>query len=302
MSKKYSDTLVNVIREKQYNDQRIGVDVIIKPIPDCDIKGAMDPRLYDNSKMLVRMMRFMPKKMMEINVKNIEKLRKPFNNVDSTNFVKDTTRENVLVEAKDGYKIPVTIFKGSKTLENATILYYIHGGGFFAGTYVEKTLKEEGVEVSSLTDEQKAFLKDDFGRHVLVTIVDDAKVAAKWSNNIQSFTEGIGLGIPVNISTDSRHAPSANTEFNVGAGGDISKWPEPLGLAATFDKDIVKDFGLIAAKEYGTLRIRTALSPQIDLASEPRCMRFNVTFGEDTKLATDLAKAYIDGFQTSTKG
>lgn len=88
----------------------------------------------------------------------------------------------------------------------------------------------------------------------------------------------------------------------MGAGGDISKWPEPLGLAATFDKDIVKDFGLIAAKEYGTLRIRTALSPQIDLASEPRCMRFNVTFGEGTKLATDLAKSYIDGFQTSTKG
>lgn len=29
----------------------------------------------------------------------------------------------------------------------------------FAGTYVEKTLKEAGVEVSSLTDEQKAFLK-----------------------------------------------------------------------------------------------------------------------------------------------
>lgn len=127
MSKKYSDKLVDAIREKQYTEQRIGVDVIIKPIPDCDIKGAMDPRLYDNSKMMARVMRFMPKKMMVINVKNIEKLRKPFNNVDSTNFVKDTSSEKVFVEAKDGYKIPVTIFKGSKTLENAPILYFIHG-------------------------------------------------------------------------------------------------------------------------------------------------------------------------------
>lgn len=134
MSKKYSDKLVDAIREKQYKDQRIGVDVIIKPIPDCDIKGAMDPRLYDNSKMMAKMMKFMPKKMMEINVKNMERLRKPFNNVDSTNFVKDKTCEKVFVEASDGYKIPVTIFKGNKTLENAPILYFIHGGGFFAGS------------------------------------------------------------------------------------------------------------------------------------------------------------------------
>lgn len=172
----------------------------------------------------------------------------------------------------------------------------------FAGTYDGKPFKEANVDISTMSDEQKAFLKDDFVRHVLVTTVDDAEVAAKWSNNLQSYAESIGLGIPVNISTDPRHAPTANTEFNAGAGGEISKWPEPLGLAATFDKDLVKKFGQIAAKEYRALGITTALSPQIDLATEPRWMRFNGTFGEDTQLATDLARAYIDDFQTTKKG
>lgn len=76
-------------------------------------------------------------------------------------------------------------------------------------------------------------------------------------------------------------------------------WPEPLGLAATFDPELVRRFGEIAAKEYRALGIATALSPQIDIATDPRWFRFNGTFGEDSRLATDMGRAYIDGFQSS---
>jgi beta-glucosidase len=62
----------------------------------------------------------------------------------------------------------------------------------------------------------------------------------------------------------------------------------------------MKQFGEIAATEYRALGIATALSPQIDLATEPRWSRFDGTMGEDPGLATDLARAYVDGFQTST--
>lgn len=76
-------------------------------------------------------------------------------------------------------------------------------------------------------------------------------------------------------------------------------WPGTLGIAATFDTNIMKQFGDIASKEYRALGIATALSPQIDLATEPRWSRFNGTMGEDPQLAADLARAYVDGFQTS---
>lgn len=171
----------------------------------------------------------------------------------------------------------------------------------FAGTYGGKKFADSDAQITDLTDEQKQFLSEDL-RHVLLTTVDSAEVAAVWSNNVQAFVEGIGLGIPANNSTDPRHGPSANSEFDAAAGGDISKWPEPLGLAATFSEEKVRNFGHIAAKEYRALGIATALSPQIDLATDPRWMRFNGTFGEDVKLSTDLARAYIDGFQTSEGG
>lgn len=174
------------------------------------------------------------------------------------------------------------------------------GGGFFRGTYNEKPFKESGANAWDLTDQQKKFLTDDNLRHVLITSVESPEVAAKWNNNIQSLVEGLGLGIPSNNSSDPRHNVIPSAEYNAGAGGKLSMWPEALGLAATFDPTIVNQFGQIAAKEYRALGITTALSPQIDLGTEPRWGRLNGTFGEDPQLSADMASAYVEGFQTST--
>ena len=173
-------------------------------------------------------------------------------------------------------------------------------GGPFAGSYNGKPFDQSGAKASDLTDQQKKFLTNDNLRHVLITSVKSADVAAEWNNNMQSLVEGIGLGIPANNSSDPRHGTVANAEFNAGAGGSISMWPGSLGLAATFDPAIVKTFGHIAAIEYRALGITTALSPQVDIATDPRWNRVSGTFGEDPKLAADMARAYIDGFQTST--
>ncbi len=171
--------------------------------------------------------------------------------------------------------------------------------GFGAGTYGGKPFPESGAKVSDLSDQQIKFLTNDNLRHVLVTTVESPEIAAKWNNNVQALTEGIGLGIPANNSTDPRHSATANAEYNLGSGGKISMWPEALGMAATFDPEIVRKFGSIASKEYRALGISTALSPQIDLGTEPRWNRINGTFGEDPRLSADMARAYVDGFQTS---
>jgi beta-glucosidase len=172
--------------------------------------------------------------------------------------------------------------------------------GFGAGTYNGKPIDSSGMQPYDISDQQKKFLKDDNLRHVLVTRVMSPEVAAKWNNNVQAFVEALGLGIPANNSSDPRNGVVANAEYNLGSGGTISMWPESIGLAATFDPSLVQKFGHIAAQEYRALGIATALSPQIDLATEPRWSRFNGTFGENPQLATDMARAYVDGFQTST--
>lgn len=189
------------------------------------------------------------------------------------------------------------------------MLYSGHQGipandfGFTSGTYGGKPFSLAGVNPWDLTDQQKVFLRDDNLRHVLIVGVKSPEIAAKWNNAMQAFVEGIGLGIPANNSSDPRHsgqvAGSTVAEFNAGAGGEISVWPDGLGMAATFDPELVRKFGNIAAQEYRALGITTALSPQIDLATEPRWYRASMTFGESPDLATDMARAYVDGFQTS---
>jgi len=172
--------------------------------------------------------------------------------------------------------------------------------GFGAGTYNGKPIDSSGMQPYEISDQQKKFLKEDNLRHILVTRVRTPEVAARWNNNVQAFVEGLGLGIPANNSSDPRNGVVATAEYNLGAGGTISMWPESIGLAATFDPSIVLKFGQTAAQEYRALGIATALSPQVDLATEPRWSRFNGTFGENPALAADMARAYIDGFQTST--
>ncbi|HKK43734.1 MAG TPA: glycoside hydrolase family 3 N-terminal domain-containing protein, partial [Bacteroidales bacterium] len=169
-----------------------------------------------------------------------------------------------------------------------------------AGTYNGKPFKESGAKASDLSDQQKKFLTNDNLRHVLITTVQSPEIAAEWNNNVQALCEGIGFGIPSNNSSDPRHRAVSNAEYNVGSAGQISMWPGSLGFAATFDPSVVEEFGKTAAKEYRALGITTALSPQIDLATEPRWARVNGTFGECPQLSADMARAYADGFQTST--
>ena len=173
-------------------------------------------------------------------------------------------------------------------------------------TYGGKAFKGDefyisGIKSSELSDQQIEFLKKDNLRHILLTSVENPMVSATWNNNVQQLVEGLGLGIPANNSSDPRNGANKEAEYNAGSGGTISQWPEELGLAATFDPTITQQFGAVASKEYRALGITTALSPQIDLSTEPRWNRFIGTFGEDPTLATDMARAYVDGFQTPSQ-
>ena len=169
----------------------------------------------------------------------------------------------------------------------------------FGGTYEGKRYEESGAKPWELTDQQKEFVQKDKVRHVLIMGLESTEAAVRWNNNLQALAENTGFGIPVNNSSDPRHSAGSTAEYMGVTGEPISKWANGIGLSASFDPALVKAFGEAGSAEYRALGITTALSPQIDLATEPRWMRFADTFGEHTQMTIDMTKAYCDGFQTT---
>jgi beta-glucosidase len=129
----------------------------------------------------------------------------------------------------------------------------------------------------------------------------DPDIMARFNNNMQKIAERMRLGIPITIATDPRHSADNNPGASILTSA-FSAWPNPLGLAATRDTLLVREFGDIARQEYRAVGLTLALHPTADLATEPRWARINSTFGEDAYLGAEMTKAYVLGFQGDSLG
>jgi len=159
----------------------------------------------------------------------------------------------------------------------------------------------ERSPADGLTDAQKTYLDESNLRAVLNAAGSNADETVPWVNEMQAYVETLATAdtpyVPVNFASDPR-STAGSGGYNAD-GADISRWPSNLGLAATFNAEYTEQFGEMASAEYRALGITTALSPQVDLATEPRWSRVAGTFGEDSEQAAELTAAYVDGFQGS---
>jgi len=176
-----------------------------------------------------------------------------------------------------------------------------------AGTMMHGTARSDGpMGVAGMgarydTAANRALIADAKVTSMITRLAGDPAILAAENNSLQEIAEGTRRGIPLTISTDPRHhfqyVPGASSETR-----GFSQWPEPLGFAALGDTGLMRRFGDIARQEYRTVGIHMALSPQADLATEPRWGRINGTFGEDADLADRLVRAYVEGFQHGAAG
>ncbi|SLJ87021.1 glycoside hydrolase family 3 protein [Novosphingobium mathurense] len=127
------------------------------------------------------------------------------------------------------------------------------------------------------------------------------RVFAQMNNAIQHLAENTRLGIPVTVSTDPRNQFQEVQGATNKANG-FSLWPDPIGLAAIDDTDLVREFGTIVRREYRAVGIHMALSPQADLTTDPRWPRIAATFGSDPARVSRLVGAEIEGLQGGAAG
>ncbi|MCT9819870.1 glycoside hydrolase family 3 protein [Microbacterium sp. W1N] len=160
----------------------------------------------------------------------------------------------------------------------------------------------ERSPADGLTDAQKTYLDESNLRNVLNAGGSDVEENVTWVNAMQAYVETLADKdrpyVPANFSSDPRSEAQSGSTYTGEATG-VSLWPSVLGLASTFSAETVEEFGRVASQEYRALGISNALSPQIDLATEPRWLRVSGTLGENADLAQELAAAYVSGFQST---
>ena len=97
---------------------------------------------------------------------------------------------------------------------------------------------------------------------LLIRELSSVEAAATTMNTIQEYAEGSRLGVPVLVSMDSVHG------LSYVSGSTVT--PHNLALAATRDEELVTRLAEIAREEHIAVGVRMTLSPEADIASEPR--------------------------------
>lgn len=108
----------------------------------------------------------------------------------------------------------------------------------------------------------------------------------KAVNELQRIAiEETRLGIPIITGRDVIH-------------GFRTIMPIPLGQAASFHPELVKQGARVAAKEARASGVHVTFAPMLDISRDPRWGRIAESFGEDTYLTSVMGEAMVKGFQT----
>ena len=114
---------------------------------------------------------------------------------------------------------------------------------------------------------------------------------AGFANQVQKYAlENTRLGIPVLIQNEALNGFTA-----VGA----TNFPTPIGLASTWDPELVEQAAVVIRAQMRAAGVHQALAPVIDLAQDPRWGRGHETYGEDPYLSSAFAAAFVRGLQGS---
>ncbi|MGI6264724.1 MAG: glycoside hydrolase family 3 N-terminal domain-containing protein [Acutalibacteraceae bacterium] len=113
---------------------------------------------------------------------------------------------------------------------------------------------------------------------------------------ISQLTESWGiagverLGIPPLWKGETVHGYSYGTGCTV--------FPQAIAMAATFDRDTVREVGSVTGIESKAANAFQGWSPVLDVARDPRWGRVEESFGEDTYLVTEIGLSWIGGYQS----
>jgi beta-glucosidase len=115
-----------------------------------------------------------------------------------------------------------------------------------------------------------------------------SRESAEEANRIQKIAQTGRLGIPVIIHDEALHGLVAN---------GTTSFPQAIGLAATWNPDLVHTVATAIAKETRSRGVRQVLSPVINVVRDARWGRVEETYGEDPLITAKIGVAFVKGFE-----
>ena len=109
------------------------------------------------------------------------------------------------------------------------------------------------------------------------------------ARELQAAARESRLGIPVIFGIDAIHGHGLNEHATI--------FPSQLGVACSWNPEIVREMGEVTAREVATDGLHWTFSPVLCLGRDTRWGRMDETFGEDAYLAGELGAAIVKGYQ-----
>lgn len=131
-----------------------------------------------------------------------------------------------------------------------------------------------------------------YGVGSIINVTDECFTIDEWHEiigQIQESAQRTRLKIPVLYGIDSIHG----VNYTVGS----TLFPQELGMAATWNPELMKRAAEITALETRACGIPWNFSPVLDLGRQPLWPRFYETFGEDPYLAKVMGVATVRGYE-----
>jgi beta-glucosidase len=168
-----------------------------------------------------------------------------------------------------------------------------------AGLLVHGTLATTGSTYNATTNTD--YIKTRKMSTFITRLAVAPQQMAEQSNAVQDIAEATTWGVPVTISTDPRNGFAVTEGQTVARVGNTA-FPDAIGMGAANDPALTRAYGDIIRQEYRAVGIHEGLSPQADIATEPRWTRINGTFGSDPQKVKKQVAAYVAGVQGGTSG
>lgn len=133
---------------------------------------------------------------------------------------------------------------------------------------------------------------NDYGVGSILNVKDEALPLERWHQIIRQIQAAAGstrLKIPVLYGIDSIHGANYVKSATL--------FPQPLGMAATWNPELMLQGSDITAAETRAAGIPWNFSPVLDIGRQPLWPRLYETFGEDPYLATVMGVATIRGYE-----